>query len=176
MEYSEAILKAYDIRKILKPYCVEIQVAGSLRRKRPEIKDIELIAISKEIELKNLFGECVEPYLVIEEFVEDYGFQFSKNGPKYKKFLYEGISIDLFITTKYQYGLHMALRTGSKEYSRWLVTPKRKGGAMPGYMSVSGGWLTANGKKIITYTEQDFFRAIETEWVRPDQREVGLWG
>jgi hypothetical protein len=42
-------------------------------------------------------------------------------------------------------------------------------------MSITGGWLCAGNKKLITMTEQNFFTCIETEWIRPSQRSEGNW-
>jgi hypothetical protein len=42
------------------------------------------------------------------------------------------IAIDLFIVLPpAQFGAFFAIRTGTAEFSQWLVTPREKGGAIP---------------------------------------------
>jgi hypothetical protein len=69
----------------------------------------------------------------------------------------------------------MAIRTGSDDYTKWLMTNQEKGGALPDDMTIKDGWLWEAGIKLPTLTEQDFFSCIETEWIRPQQRSKGNW-
>ena len=38
----------------LKPFCDKVEVAGSIRRQRPEVGDIEIICIQKNINTRKL--------------------------------------------------------------------------------------------------------------------------
>ena len=46
LEICEQI--ASDLIKLLQPYCLRCKVAGSVRRKKPEPNDIEIICIRDE--------------------------------------------------------------------------------------------------------------------------------
>jgi len=175
MKYQEALLSAYEVMKDIRPYCKKTEIVGDLRRRCPEVRSIELLAISREEDLFDLFGETIAPYLLIEDWVINCGFEFAKNGPKYKRFRWHDIWIDLYVTSNYQWGLQMALRTGNQAFASWLATARRKGGALPGYMKIKDGWLWMNDKRIPTLTESNFFAAIETEWIRPDLRSAKVW-
>ena len=175
MKYQEALLTAYAVMKEIRPSCRKIEIAGDIRRRCPEIRSIELLAISREEDLFNLFGEAIAPYLLIEDWVHSCGLRFAKNGPKYKRFKWRDIWVDLYVTSEYQWGLQMALRTGCRQFASWLTTPRRKGGALPGYMKIAEGWLWMNGHQIPTLTEPNFFAAIEAEWIRPDLRTAKVW-
>lgn len=175
MKYQNALISANSIMRIIQPYCKKLEIVGGLRRRCPEVNSIELLAVSREEDVVNLFGEVVQPYQLIDEWVCSCGLHFAKNGRKYKQFFWQGIGIDFYLTTEYQWGLHLALRTGCNQFAKWLVTPKRNGGALPGYMQVKDGWLWSNEKKIVTLTEPNFFASIETEWIRPDRRTADIW-
>jgi DNA polymerase/3'-5' exonuclease PolX len=181
MKYSEAIQSAKSLIKEIQPYCKNVEIVGDIRRRSEEVKSIEILAVSREEEVFNLFGESVSGYQLIEDWVHSCGLNFSKNGPKYKQFFCNDGSkspsgwINLYLTSTYQWGLHMAIRTGDQNYASWLVTPRRKGGAMPGTMCVKDGWLLCNKKKIITLTERNFYESIDMDWVRPEERKENVW-
>lgn len=176
MKYQDGVIQANKIMKLIQPYCRRLEIVGALRRRNPNVDSIELLAVSREEEITNLFGEQIEPYKLIDDWVASCGLRFLKNGPKYKQFYWKDRRVDLYITSKYQWGLHMAIRTGCKQYSRWLVTPKRKGGTLPGYMRIHDGWLWSNDKQMITLTEPNFYNCINTEWIRPEFRTAEVWG
>ena len=126
MKYNDALLAAHHLMKDIRPFCKQLEVTGDLRRRCPEIRTIELLAISREEELFNLFGEYVTPYNLIESWVNSSGLVFAKNGPKYKRFLWGTVWVDLYVTSEYQWGLHMALRTGNRKFVKWLLTPREE--------------------------------------------------
>jgi len=47
MPFVEALAAACAIKEMLAPYCERIEIAGSVRRKKPYCKDIEIVAIPK---------------------------------------------------------------------------------------------------------------------------------
>ncbi len=175
MEYQIAMINANSLLKKIRPYCKKLEIVGDLRRHCPAVETIEILAISREVEMLDLFGEAVKPFQMINEWVSLCGLQFAKNGSKYKQFFWKGLWVNLYLTTEYQWGLHMAIRTGCTQFSKWLVTPKQKGGALPGYMQVKNGWVCSKDKKIVTLTEPNFFTTIDTEWIRPDLRTADIW-
>jgi DNA polymerase/3'-5' exonuclease PolX len=42
MDYVQALAIAEQTRTALAPYCERIEIAGSIRRQKPQVKDIEL--------------------------------------------------------------------------------------------------------------------------------------
>lgn len=176
MKYQHGLIQAHKVMKLIQPYCRKLEIVGALRRRCPEVNSIELLAISREEEITDLFGEVVQPYFLTEDWVHTCDLNFLKNGPKYKRFFWQDSWVNLYLTSKYQWGLHMAIRTGCRQYSRWLVTPKRKGGALPGYMRVKDGWLWSHERQMITLTEPNFYNCIEAEWIRPELRTAKVWG
>ena len=58
MNLPDARTRALALRELLAPACERIEVAGSIRRGKPEVKDAEIVAIPKtyEVETPGLFG------------------------------------------------------------------------------------------------------------------------
>ena len=47
---------AVDICYKLQPFCEKINIAGSVRRKKPEVKDIEIVCVPKQETQYDMFG------------------------------------------------------------------------------------------------------------------------
>ena len=60
MDIAQAFNLAEELRIGLAPLCERIEVAGSIRRRRPQVKDIELVAIPKWAEVPD---DSVQPSL-----------------------------------------------------------------------------------------------------------------
>lgn len=131
MEYSKASKIAIDICYKLQPHCEVIKIAGSVRRKKPEVKDIEICAILKREEIKDLFGETINWIISPEavEIIRSLG-QIGKGTPdgKYMQILLnEGIYLDLFLPSKSDFYRQYAIRTGSADYSyKFIATGWKK--------------------------------------------------
>jgi DNA polymerase/3'-5' exonuclease PolX len=50
MKLNEAKATAEKYQNLFKPYCSRIEIAGSSRREKPEVKDIEIVATPGDIE------------------------------------------------------------------------------------------------------------------------------
>ena len=160
MELSKALLLAEEIINIIKPYCSKLEIAGSVRRKKEFVKDIELVVTTPNVNtLKNKLGL----YLLKENKIP-----FLKAGNKYVNFLYKGYKFDLFISDEDNFGLTFLIRTGSAEFStRMLAQWKRvtEGGA-----SVNGYLHDKSGNKFITPTEESVFQLLKLDFIDPEFR------
>lgn len=156
----------------LRPNCERIEPAGSVRRCKPEVGDIEIVAIPKPV--TDMFGTPLP--LESEHALErvEWGvigtFQMGKH--KYKKIqLYEGIQLDLFIVVPpAQWGTIFLIRTGPAEYSHRIVTPKHQGGLMPSNLKERGGAIWKGSTLIETPEEEDVYKLIELPWLAPEMR------
>lgn len=160
---------AADIVGRLRQYCKRIEIAGSVRRRKPEVGDIEIVAIP--LPTVDLFGvEMYEPHQLDEVDWSDFG-RLVKNGHKYKQIEMGRCNLDLFIVTPpAQWGVQFIIRTGSAEFSHRLVTAKQYGGMMPGYLKVKDGAIWSNNHIVETPEEQDVFDLIGAEFVPPPAR------
>jgi DNA polymerase (family 10) len=159
----------------LTSYCQRVEIAGSIRRKKPDVKDIEIVAIPVIEYTPDLFGNPSHPFNLLNHLLlqgEGTLYRFIKNGGRYKQIaLPEGINLDLFIVLPpAQWGVIFTIRTGPSHYSKWLMTKKKYGGAMPSHMRVKDGALWTNDTVIDTQEEEDFFKSIGLDWIAPEAR------
>jgi len=149
---AKAIAEKY--LNLLKPYCQRIEIAGSIRREKPEVGDIELIVIVKDIkgfskEINKLEKVKGEP-----------------TGKYTQRVLPEGIFLDCFIANERNWGLIYAIRTGSAEFNIKVLAC---GWVKAGYRSING-MLTKDGKEIEMREEKDLFNLIGIPYVEPELR------
>ncbi len=171
----------------MSPSCEIVEIAGSIRRGKPDVKDIEICAVPKfetVIEpTNNLFDPTreVDKNLLFEwAWRGIHGVQWIKPGTseiivwkikedgKYWRGRLDNIKLDLFIAGKDNFGVIFTIRTGSAEFSQALVsfikhrTPFR----------VAGGnlILEENGQVIPCPTEDSFFENAGIEFVPVEKR------
>lgn len=152
---------ARKILDALRPGCQRIEIAGSIRRRKAQIGDIEIVAI----EAQGLDE-------IISGLVDAGKLSRIKNGPKYKQFdvcAVPGLKLDLFLPDEYTWGVIFTIRTGSAEFSHNLVTQKSKGGWLPDDLQVDKGRIRRGDKALDTPEEKDVFGLLGW-YVEPEQR------
>ena len=75
MEYEVAIEIAEKVKALLLPHCERIEIAGSVRRKKPNVKDIEIVAIPKPFDT-GLFESGIAT--VVNKWQESYCFDYTR--------------------------------------------------------------------------------------------------
>ncbi len=160
MELKKALEIADRIKEELRPHCERIEIAGSIRRKKPEVRDIEIVVRPKS------YG--VGAYRSGIATVVDKWEKVKGELPcKYtQRILPEGIKLDLFFATKQNWGLIYAIRTGSTEFSHKVLAI---GWCKKGYKSIKG-MLHKEGEPIEVREEIDLFNLIGIDYVEPEQR------
>lgn len=190
LAFKEAAEVAVDLLRLLEPGCDRIQVAGSLRRRRPQVHDIEIVAIPRvetETEL-GLFAEhadVVEHDRLAESLARlradgtitardvevhraDGRVEIQHRlGNAYQALVFRDMPIDLFLTDRDQWGCIFALRTGPHDWNIELVTQIQKH-----LRRVEHGRVLHLGKPVATPEEADFFRACGQRWVDPPERTL----
>lgn len=169
MILSEAQAIAERVKAELLPFIERAEIAGSVRRKRPEVNDIEMVVIPKTIP-GGLFKD-----IAIRDpgFVSTVGQWFAIKGNawdgKYTQVvLPDGINLDLFIATPDNFGLLLAIRTGSADYSHQVLA---RGWSRLGYES-KGGVLWKDGKPTYIREERALFDLLGIPWLEPEKREI----
>ena len=154
----------------LAPFCQRIEAAGSYRRQKPELGDIEIVAVP--LFVTDMFGDVSSKHLLDTVDWESRFGKIVKGGHKYKQIeLFNGITLDLFIVTPpAQWGIQFMIRTGSAEFSRRLVTSKQFGGLMPSCYKVKDGAIWKGGKIISTPDEKDVFALLGIDFIPPESR------
>jgi DNA polymerase/3'-5' exonuclease PolX len=177
MPYQFALEQAQAFVEYARPACERIEIAGSLRRKKPEVGDIEVVCIPRyrpgglfnDSPVSELDDLMMAKYPIIKG-KDHYQQYVLTNDPQYGD-----IHLDLFITTPACWGVNFTLRTGSADFSHWLVTWRKNGGALPSNMYVRDARLCLASGPIDTPEEKDFFKAIGLGWIEPEQRTEGRW-
>ena len=162
---------AQHIVDVLGDYCQRIEIAGSLRRERPLVGDIELVAIPQYE--KDLFGIADLSRNLLKHFLVQKGVNMPKFGDKYIQFMYGSHKVDLFMPTPETWGSIFTLRTGSHEFNMWLMTVRS---GQVGVRFEDGRLLRRyNGELIPTPEESDVFEHLKLEVVPPNMRDDGRW-
>jgi DNA polymerase/3'-5' exonuclease PolX len=173
--YADALEAAQALELSLSFVCSRTLIAGSLRRQKETIGDLELVVIPETIPFTDMFGTETGRISLLDQALDDMGLRGAKSGNKFKQFTWEGMPVDLFITTPECWGVIATIRTGSAEFSHWLVTAQRQGGGCPSHLRVSEGRLWDGGRALETPTEELFFAALEQPWIKPKDRTEGRW-
>jgi DNA polymerase/3'-5' exonuclease PolX len=102
MQLKEAQQIAQKYVELLRPYCKRIEIAGSIRRQRPEVKDIEIVCIPKRAPLNGgLFGYTPDELVThpgFDEIINSLEKVKGEPGGRYtQRKLPEGITLDLFM-------------------------------------------------------------------------------
>jgi DNA polymerase/3'-5' exonuclease PolX len=157
MKFVQAKQLAEKARSELVPYCHRVEIAGSIRRQKPEVGDIELVVIPKGASLMG-FVDAVNRWPKI------------KGTPKgkYTQREYHGMKLDLFICTPNTWACNFAIRTGSAEFSHSLAIRARQVG-----MCFKDARLWRHdmlGPIPDIIEELDVFKALRIDWVEPEER------
>jgi DNA polymerase/3'-5' exonuclease PolX len=177
---------ADELVAFLAPACARIEIAGSIRRERPDIGDIDLVCSPTiEREAAGLFGDEFTERDLLHDLCcrrADEGIlerRRDKNdratwGPNLKRALFCGLSVDLqAVTDPSVWGAWYLIRTGPAEFNKALVTPVWQGGKMPaGFDWHSGFQLHRYGGRVETPTEAAVFDALGYVYQEPHERGV----
>jgi len=198
MDLEHARQLAVALSLALEPGCERINVAGSVRREKPEPHDLEIVAIPRieRVSTGNLFGEMselevdhFEPALnaVLEAGLWEFDPVLKRNGPRYKRLreVRTGMCCDVFLATYAGWGGAMVIRTGPADFSHDLVTlalRQRKhvadGYLVHGHMKSENGCPKGSSCPLIipTLDELAFFGALGLPWCEPKDRTAEwLW-
>ena len=178
--YAEGLAAALSLRAKLQPFCERIEVAGSIRRRCETVGDIEIVAIPRMQTVDGLFGPMGKAVSLLDEHLAKYPeiYRQVRAGERMKEMFFEGYQVDLFLCTPERWGVIFTLRTGSADFSKWLVTSRTAGGGRLPFRYVEGGQVWGWGKRMPFETpeEEDVFEALGVAWVPLELRHRGYWG
>lgn len=176
MELQKAREIAEKLLQAVSKSSLKAEIAGSIRRKKLEVKDIEIVAIISNYD--SLFEDLSKFGRFIKPGVPDIIDWPPKKGSKYvRMFLNEEIKLDLFIANEDNWGALFCMRTGS--------ATNAKGNTFQGFVpkmfsmwkKISNGGKMVNcqptypdGTSVKVPTEELFFDLCGVEWVEPEFR------
>ena len=158
LDYASGI--AARLTSIIRPYCDAVVVAGSIRRRRPQVKDIDLVVIPNS--LSGLAMALLKRGEILTKKRLD-----SKT--KIIKAHFEGVPVDIYLADKETWATILLIRTGSADHNKRLAMKAKR---LDLHLKANGeGILDGDGRKISGDTEQSIFAALGMEWVPPEKRE-----
>lgn len=194
MRHVDALKIAESLVEKLRPACERIEIKGSISRLKPDVKDIDILAIPDVTPLpppRAQFGQAVPivhktrlDKVLFEICQEGFMKPAQKNeGQRLKKFdvslagYINSIRFELsLVLPPAQWGVLSVIRTGPHDFSQWMVTKKIHGGALPDTYYVEGGsvWDSETVTKFETPEEIDYFKLCGLNWIEPSKR-VARW-
>lgn len=195
-----ALARAQVLVELLRPTCTQIEIAGSLRRGKETVGDIEIVAQSRyeervipgqldlfgggtaaSVERISLLDKKLEELVAASELLKDRPHTAQKGcwGEKMKtlwaKILIDGlifyIQLDLFIVTPpAQWGPIFTIRTGPEEFAGRSGLMAYINGQTK-YQQIDGRLIVrATGEEVQTPTEHNYFEVLGLPYIEPAER------
>jgi DNA polymerase (family 10) len=162
LNLKEAEEIAEQIKAAVASHCEKIEVAGSIRRQKPTVHDIDFVAIAKnDAEWQKITEELKR----MKAKLRCSGNSVTKAVVPFEKGFFK---VDFYRAQPNTWGIHLLVRTGSAEHNTWLATQAISKGMRIKY---SQG-LTKDGNVIAGETEQSVFEALSLPTPEPSQREI----
>lgn len=180
MKLEPARRLAELIRGILAPFCEKLEIAGSIRRQRPEVSDIDFVVLPKYGHLAGLKARCQRRCRVVKDGEQNYIVAMPISAAQREQLGHSGweVQIDIFIahagkrdllqSIPSNYGSLLLCRTGSTAHNIWIVER-----AKANYMTWKPyeGVFDPEGYCVAAETEEEIFRMIGVDWLAPERRE-----
>lgn len=159
LEQAERI--AGQVKVKLAPYCERIEIAGSIRRRRPWVNDIDIVAIPKS---HGQFAYQLQQLGPI-----------SMGGQKIIRVKRPDIDLDVYVATPESWATLLLIRTGSKRHNVALCL-KAKSMGMKLHANGSGLFRLTDREmcpeeRVAGDTEASIFEALGLGYRRPEERE-----
>ena len=179
MDLTQALSLGESLLERIRSVTDRCEIAGSIRRKKPIVKDVELVVLTSDYE--GMYRALTPAGRFIKPGVPDIIDWPPKPNAKYVRMLLnEGIKLDLFIASRDNWGGIYTMRTGSGVgptghafngfvptlFSKWKKVSK--GGRM-----VGGQPMLPDNTILQVKEESDFFDLCRVRWIPPEERIDG---
>lgn len=174
MKLTDARKLADSLVEVLRSSCDRIEIAGSIRRERPECNDVDLVVVPRFHEVPVGMFETKQQSLVhraIWQLDSDDIVRVHIAGPKLIRGEFPnrgGFTWDIYIASPETWATLLLIRTGSKEHNIMLC---QRAQAIGKNLCADGAGVIDNEKLIQCETEADVFSALCLEYVEPKLRE-----
>lgn len=188
MNYEEALGYSNEIISLLFHYCMRIEPTGALRRKETKIDSIEMIAAPQIVDTNSYWNDHASDlgYEVVGSNRLEAGIQLLVGNGVLKRIRdagsitartavsptpcyglqYRQVTVIVYpVIAPSDWGVEFLLRTGDDDFVDFLV----KKAAQKGF-ALTRGRLEKRGKPIGAREEADVLRALDLEWVEPENR------
>ena len=211
MEHNRVFPVAKQIYSWLKPACQKITLCGSLRREKSEVSDLDIVCLPQFD--PDLYGEEGTEFSALESALNravKAGLLALRpgvinGGDRLRRYLVpvlDNLPCEIYLTNAENHGYIVAIRTGSADFAKAMVTPRTQTcqlasgnyvtGYLPTNMACIGGYLYQYeasrkaqdarkaekpmfGQRLACPNEAAFFRHLGLEVPPPSERnEAGL--
>lgn len=155
---------AQEVRDLLKPFTSWVEIAGSVRRGKAKVSDVELVALKT-----NRLWNALDRFVMDGTFTrwQDRRGLERWNGGKYRAFVYRGIHVDIFACDKWNRGYQFWLRTGPGDANQFMVTKIKYGAPF----SIESGYLyDKKGNKLYVPNEAAWWSLLNMLPIEPGKR------
>lgn len=165
VKLEEAQEHANRLLFVIADLCEKVEVVGSIRRKRPEVHDIDVIVIPK---FDKPFYSLAWDHIATR-LKKELNMQVIRKGPSLMTLGFGEVDlpVDIYRAQPGTWGVLLLIRTGSTQHNIMLCSKAQQMGMK---LSAKEG-VIKNGKVIASRTEQEIFTALDMKFVPPEERE-----
>lgn len=171
MNLDRARALAEKVVEAIRPDCERVEIAGSIRRERAEVNDIDLVIIPKDIGaiVRRVTQSCklIRGGLTSVNIIAQFA-----GGPA------DGFQLDLFMahngvadllqSVPTNWGSLLLCRTGSMQHN---IAIAERAKARGGHWDPYRGLFDEKRKLVASATEEEIYEALELPWREPTKRE-----
>jgi len=172
---SEALIIAEKVVDALQIACERVEVVGSVRRKRPQVHDVDLVVIPRGEWIRNKKGE-LEPFpnqnrwFEIPRLIKDIDGRIVKGNKAIITAVVDGFQVDINCAHKGNWGILQLIKTGPKEFNIELCNLARRLGKQ--LKTQSGIWQ--DGIRLPAQTEEQIFLSLGVKITPPIERDEAV--
>ena len=155
MELNIAKKLGVQILRKISPYIKRGRLAGSIRRKKPIVRDIDIVIETPSINIDKLKNE-----------LSKLGTLKLKGDKLIRILTQDNILVDIYIASKENYEPLLLIRTGSKEHNIKLTTRAQS----LNYKLTASGLIDNKTGKILATSEKEVFKALKMNYIEPEKR------
>jgi DNA polymerase (family X) len=141
---------------------VSVSVAGSTRRRKETVGDVDFLVAIKDVTDKYLVEKIMNTFVTMDEVVKVVGKGETKSSVRTKN----GLNMDLRLVKESSFGAALQYFTGSKEHNIAL----RRIAMKQGYKLNEYG-LFKGERRIKGESEEEIYEKLGMEWIPPELRE-----
>ncbi len=153
---TEAEMLVNPMLRYMEDKIERLTVAGSFRRKKETVRDIDLVAVSSNPR------QAMKDFTAYDEVER----VISEGETRASVKLRTGLQVDLRIVEKKAFGAALLYFTGSKEHTVALRTLAQERG-----LKLNEYGISQNGKVLASETEQQVYQAMKLNYIEPELRE-----
>ena len=165
------------------PHCARLEIAGSIRRERPTVGDIDLVVIPKLDHARDMLGTIISTKNHLLEYLR----KSVEASADHLEWITGGhdadgknhsltmrtksgriAQVDIFCCTVETWGTTLLCRTGSAQHNIWLAQRAQAAGGK--WSSLLG--LRLDDFSVIADTEENIYAALCLPFIEPHNREL----